>query len=134
MSQSRTNNVIMTNTQYVENTAQTVTAQRQITRRSVTGPRSLTLSQTDYLIDCNTTGGVITITLPVISVGVPSVNNPTSQLVYRIIDTSGNAGQYNITILPGSGNTVQGSTSVLINQNNMSLTLTNNGNNNWFII
>lgn len=69
--------------------------------------------------------GSSTVTLPAVTATVQKVT---------IVDTGGNAATNNITIDVSGGGTINGSTSVLLNQNRMSLTFTSDGSSEWFII
>ena len=91
----------------------------QINNQSV----SYAMLDTDYFVGFNTSGGPITVTLPV---------DTADGEVYIIKDTSGNALTNNITI-SGNGNAIEGSGTLVLNTPYASATLLFNGTT-WSVI
>lgn len=83
--------------------------------------------ETDYFIGVSYTAtGSVNINLPQIS----SVGKTT----FTIVDTGGNASVNNITVNPFAGDTIIGTTSVVINADYNSIVIINNGITGWFVI
>lgn len=85
---------------------------------------SVSVSDQTVGIDYSATG-TCTVTLPAISSLIQVVN---------IVDTGGNAGTNNITINPTGSDTIQGTTTTLMNIDHLSLTFKSNGVDNWMVI
>jgi hypothetical protein len=82
---------------------------------------------TDYFIVCQySLIGAQQLTLPIINI------TTSKGKMYNVVDTSGNAYNYNITITPSGGNKINGQASVKINGNYGSLSIFSDGAN-WFI-
>lgn len=91
---------------------------------------SYNLAATDCIIGANTTGGAITLTLPLAN----SVGDTTHALAYIIVDEGGAALVNNITVATSGGNTISGGlTSLLINTNGGILRLYSNGVSKWIV-
>ena len=70
-----------------------------------------TILATDTLIPVNTTGGIVTVTLPAAAATVP----PHQGQYFIVLDTGADAGTNNITISAGSGTTLVGSGTISSN-------------------
>jgi hypothetical protein len=81
----------------------------------------------DYFIACRYSQiGAQQLTLPIINI------TTSKGKMYNVVDTSGNAYNYNITITPSGSNKINGQASVKINGNYGSLSIFSDGIN-WFI-
>lgn len=89
---------------------------------------SYTLSASDNTInvDTNTIRAKCTITLPKIS-------ELGKNKYYFITDSTGKAGMYNIVVVPASGDTIVGTSSVTMNSNYSSISLYNDEISNWIL-
>lgn len=79
---------------------------------------------TDFIIPLNSTGGVFNVTLP----ASPSVGD-----TYWLKDVGGAAFTNNITVLPNSGNTIDGASSYLLQNNREAITVICTANTVWSI-
>jgi hypothetical protein len=85
-----------------------------------------TITSSDYLIGCDSSGGVITITLPTAST--------VSNRLFYIVDETGSAATYNITITTQTNDKINGSDSYVINTNYTSINLYSDGGTGYHII
>ena len=86
-----------------------------LTASSLTG----NLQQSNVRILCDTSTGVVNLTLPEIS----TFNNLYQGLVILIVDSGNNAGSNTISISPGGSDTLEGDASAEIGKNSKSMCL-----------
>lgn len=101
------------------------------TRTSVTNIMSpYTVLISDEIVGIDTTGGMVTVILPQIS----SIGGDNNYKRFYIVDEGGNASSNNITVNTTGGDTINKQVSpMLINVSHTSISLYNNGINNWVI-
>ena len=95
------------------------------TYRLVTNTETLLVS--DTFVGVDTSSGSITVTLPPISDFV------TGYHLFQIIDVAGFADPNNIIVASGVGDTIQGTTTVVMNVARESVSIFSNGSSEWFI-
>ena len=98
---------------------------KHIISSAVTSNTILTFAHDTVQVD--TTNGPVTLTLP-------SSDATMAGRTLHIMDTGGHSGENNITVNPytGSGNTISGYTSLVLNHDNAMVTLDSNGTGKWF--
>ena len=94
---------------------------------AITSDTTLTAAHDTVQVD--TTGGAVTLTLP-------ASDATMSGRVLTIMDTGGNCGASNITINPatGTGHTISGYASLVVNHDNAMVSLYSNGSGKWFAL
>ena len=100
------------------------TSMQYAVTNGITGTYNVTLS--DYYLDADTTGGVVTLNLPAAnSLGAKG------GLTYIITDATRNATVNNITIVPNGSDTIQGLSALVLDKSGDSYTIHSDGVSNW---
>lgn len=85
-----------------------------------------TAQASDSTIGVDSTGGVVTIT-------IPSIASFAAVKRFTVVDVAGAAGDNNITVVLSGADTIYGEAAVLINRDYEAITLMSDGTSKWYI-